>query len=79
MKKMADGAQEKDARTSCAFFMKRKNRFCKMIVEKGEKYSGEHSHLGGEDKVFLNMTFFDQLYSPGICCAPDVALNDRMS
>ncbi|KXJ16130.1 tRNA:m(4)X modification enzyme TRM13 homolog [Exaiptasia diaphana] len=48
---MADEVEKTATRTTCGFFMARKNRFCKMIVGKGKRYCGEHSHLGGEDKA----------------------------
>ena len=37
--------------TTCAFFVKRKNRFCKMKPGKGRKYCGEHLNTEGEDEV----------------------------
>ncbi|KAK3727987.1 hypothetical protein QZH41_015929 [Actinostola sp. cb2023] len=48
---MADEEKKSTVQMSCAFFIKRKNRFCNMIVGKGKKYCGEHSYLGGEDKA----------------------------
>jgi tRNA:m4X modification enzyme len=48
---MADEGEKEQTTKRCALFMKRKNRFCKMVVGKGKTYCGEHSHVGGEDKV----------------------------
>ena len=38
-------------RKSCAFFLKRKNRFCRMTVGEGRKYCGEHMIVAGESGV----------------------------
>ena len=38
-------------RKSCAFFLKRKNRFCRMTVGEGRKYCGEHMIVAGESEV----------------------------
>ncbi|XP_031563775.1 tRNA:m(4)X modification enzyme TRM13 homolog [Actinia tenebrosa] len=76
---MADEVEKEVETTRCAFFMKRKNRFCKMIVGKGKKYCGEHSHLGGEDKASgrtripcpldpKHTVFEDQLQKHLKCC-----------
>ncbi|XP_046839143.1 tRNA:m(4)X modification enzyme TRM13 homolog [Xenia sp. Carnegie-2017] len=36
----------------CSFFLKRKNRYCKMIPGKGKKFCGEHSYLElGQNEV----------------------------
>ena len=37
--------------TSCSYFLKRKNRLCKMRRVKGAKYCGEHLNIDGEDEV----------------------------
>lgn len=46
---MAGNGEEK--RAKCNFFLKRKNRYCKMIPSKGGNYCGEHSFLSEENKV----------------------------
>ena len=48
--KMADGVEVAE-RKSCAFFLKRKNRFCRMTVGGGRKYCGEHMVVAGEAEV----------------------------
>ena len=47
--KMAEKSEEK--RVGCSFFLKRKNRYCKMIPGKGKKYCGEHLYLADENQV----------------------------
>jgi tRNA:m4X modification enzyme len=49
---MAEKGEE--IRVGCSFFLKRKNRYCKMIPGKGKKYCGEHSYLaeGNEVRTF---------------------------
>ena len=47
---MADGFEETEGKT-CAFFLKRKNRFCRMTVGEGRKYCGEHMVVAGEAEV----------------------------
>ena len=50
--KMADrSACGEEARVGCSFFLKRKNRYCKMIPGKGKKYCGEHSYLADGNEV----------------------------
>ncbi|EDO46123.1 predicted protein [Nematostella vectensis] len=46
---MADEQESQPTRITCGFYVKRKNRYCKMIVGKGKKYCGEHMHLSGEN------------------------------
>ena len=48
--KMADGVEIVE-RKSCAFFLKRKNRFCRMTVGGGRRYCGEHMVVAGEAEV----------------------------
>ena len=48
--KMADGVEIAE-RKSCAFFLKRKNRFCRMTVGGGRRYCGEHMVVAGEAEV----------------------------
>ena len=57
---MAEGF-EKGERKSCAFFLKRKNRFCRMTVGEGRRYCGEHMVVAGEAEV-RNMFFFETLF-----------------
>ena len=45
---MADEQRTVQQQKTCAFFVKRKNRFCKMHVAKGKKYCGEHILAAGE-------------------------------
>ena len=47
---MADGVEETEKK-HCAFFLKRKQRFCQMTVGEGKKYCGEHMIAGGEAEV----------------------------
>ena len=42
--------------SGCSFFLKRKNRYCKMIPAKGKKYCGEHSYLGDEVLYFYQIS-----------------------
>lgn len=43
----------------CSFFLKRKNRYCKMIPGKGKKFCGEHSYLElGQNEVLNECNFF---------------------
>lgn len=48
---MADDVVVETERKSCAFFLKRKNRFCRMTVGEGKKYCGEHMIVAGESEV----------------------------
>ncbi|XP_078377457.1 tRNA:m(4)X modification enzyme TRM13 homolog isoform X2 [Oculina patagonica] len=50
---MADEVVEvvENERKSCAFFLKRKNRFCRMTVGEGRKYCGEHMVVAGESEA----------------------------
>ncbi|PFX22756.1 tRNA:m(4)X modification enzyme TRM13-like [Stylophora pistillata] len=45
---MAEEVQRE--RITCAFFLKRKNRFCRMTVSGGSKYCGEHRIFDEESK-----------------------------
>ena len=54
--KMADGVEIAE-RKSCAFFLKRKNRFCRMTVGGGRRYCGEHMVVAGEAEV-RNLFYF---------------------
>ena len=42
---------EETERKSCAFFLKQKNRFCRMTVGEGRKYCGEHMIVAGQSEV----------------------------
>lgn len=57
---MAEGV-EKAERKSCAFFLKRKNRFCRMTVGEGRRYCGEHMVVTGEAEV-RNKFIFETLF-----------------
>ena len=48
---MADGGTKESERKYCAFFLKRKNRFCRMTVGEGRTYCGEHMIVAGEAEV----------------------------
>ncbi|XP_028398915.1 tRNA:m(4)X modification enzyme TRM13 homolog [Dendronephthya gigantea] len=41
---------EETRHQGCAFFLKRKNRYCKMIPGKRNKYCGEHSYLAQDNQ-----------------------------
>ena len=58
--KMADGVEIAE-RKSCAFFLKRKNRFCRMTVGGGRRYCGEHMVVAGEAEV-RNPFIFETLF-----------------
>ncbi len=47
----ASSACGEEARVGCSFFLKRKNRYCKMIPGEGKKYCGEHSYLADGNEV----------------------------
>ena len=55
---MADGVEETDKK-HCAFFLKRKQRFCRMTVGEGKKYCGEHMIVGGEAEVGVDFYLSD--------------------
>ena len=59
--KMADGVEIAE-RKSCAFFLKRKNRFCRMTVGGGRKYCGEHMVVAGEAEVRNLFFIFETLF-----------------
>ncbi|XP_015763355.1 PREDICTED: tRNA:m(4)X modification enzyme TRM13 homolog [Acropora digitifera] len=46
--KMADGPEKNRDLKHCAFFLKRKQRFCRMTVGEGKNYCGEHMIIAGE-------------------------------
>ena len=48
-----------DLRAKCGFFLKRKNRYCKMIPGKGKKYCGEHCYLSEENDVRADCFFIN--------------------
>ena len=48
---MADESDRKDNLKQCAFFLKRKQRFCRMTVREGNNYCGEHMIIAGEAEV----------------------------
>ena len=48
---MAANMETEEFATRCSFFLKRKNRHCKMIPGKGKRYCGEHSYLSDGNKV----------------------------
>lgn len=45
---MADGPEKNRDLKHCAFFLKRKQRFCRMTVGEGKNYCGEHMIIAGE-------------------------------
>lgn len=49
--KMADGPEKNRDLKHCAFFLKRKQRFCRMTVGEGKNYCGEHMIIAGEAEV----------------------------
>ena len=56
---------EETERKSCAFFLKRKNRFCRMTVGNGRKYCGEHMVTAGDAEVsYLSLCFYLSDYGP---------------
>jgi len=62
-------------RKSCAFFLKRKNRFCRMTVGEGKKYCGEHMIVAGESEVSacsLKLRNLDHYY---FTCIPQITLD----
>ena len=46
-------------RAKCGFFLKRINRYCKMIPGKRKKYCGEHCYLSEENDVRADCFFIN--------------------